>query len=143
MKRMCLLILMTFSLLSLSGCFGLSIHIRKQAFKPHELFKKAYRKIEKIHRLDPLRKNRVRRFCVLVYEGDDRELVQVKVPMWLMNLVWSHTSHHKEIRSEHQSMDKYCSFDEEAWKNLVQFGPGLLLEVNDRTDGTQVLLWQE
>lgn len=143
MKRLCLLILMVFSLLCFSGCFGISIQIRKQAFKPHELFEKAYRKIEKIHRIDPLRRNRVRRFCVLVYEGEDRELVQVKIPMWLLNLAWEHSSHRNGIRSESPSMDKYYSFDEAAWRNLVQFGPGLILEVNDRSDGTQVLLWQE
>jgi hypothetical protein len=109
----------------------MSLRIREDVDYPARTFNRAKNKIERIHINDPYRKGKVHKINLLVYDGEDRELVKLSVRKWLANLI----------------LNK--AFDEEEeghiylkdLKDLNRIGPGLVIEVEDKIEKTHVLIW--
>jgi hypothetical protein len=124
--------------LFVSACFNLQII--KNVKKPDRYFKKAYREIEGIHRNNPDREGRPRKIHVLIYEGSDRNLIQVTAPLWLVNGCMDFGADIAENDNDFDFEDRF-DFDWSELKNLGQVGPGLLVEVNDLEEKTKILIW--
>jgi hypothetical protein len=123
-----------------TGCFDLQI--QNDVDYPDHLFKKAWSQIESIHKAFPKRQGDVSKLCILVYEGDDRQLIRFSVPYALVE--WGLEQADNDHRSRtHKHTEKYLDFDLDSIKNLDRVGPGLLVEVNDEDSGTHVLIWME
>ena len=126
--------------LFVSACFNLQII--KNVKKPERYFKKAYREIEKIHRNNPEREGSPHRIHVLIYEGSDRNLIQVTAPLWLVNSCMDFGANMAEDNNDFDFEERY-DFDWRGLKNLGQVGPGLLFEVDDLEQETKILICME
>ena len=122
--------------LFVSACFNLQII--KNVKKPDRYFKKAHREIEGIHRNNPDREGRPHKIHVLIYEGSDRNLIQVTAPLWLVNGCMDFGAESAE--NDFDFEDRF-DFDWKGLENLGQVGPGLLVEVNDLEEKTKILIW--
>ncbi len=138
LKRRTQIIAVVLIPLFVSACFNLQII--KNVKKPDRYFKKANREIEKIHRNTPDREGRPRKIHILIYEGSDRDLIQVSVPLWLVNRCMDIGAGIDENDNEFDFEDRF-DFDWKGLKNLGQVGPGLLVDVNDIEDETRILIW--
>ncbi|MCP5047313.1 MAG: hypothetical protein GY940_09095 [bacterium] len=140
-KKIVLITLAAFAMLSLTGCFGLNI--KSDVDYPTGLFKEKMDKITRIHAKDPGRKGAVSTFNMLVYIQDERKLISMSVPKALANAI---SGLDEDIRKE-KDIKKYAGdFDLDKLKNLDRFGPGLLaeIEVDDGgNDKVHVLIWLE
>jgi hypothetical protein len=124
--------------LFVSACFNLQII--KNVKKPDRYFKKAQREIEGIHRNNPDREGRPHKIHVLIYEGSDRDLIQISAPLWLVNRCMDFGAGIAENDNEFDFEDRF-DFDWRGLKNLSQVGPGLLVEVHDIEEETKILIW--
>lgn len=124
--------------LFLCACFGLTIV--EDVRNPSRYFDKAYREIEKINRQDPSREGRVENLHILIYDGSDRQIVELTVPLWLAN---NYLELGEEIDDIERDLDfeKHYEFDWDCFDNLGDLGPGLLIEIDD--NNSKILLWLE
>jgi len=126
-------------ILPLFFCACLSVQIIGHVDNPDRYFSKAYLQVEKLHQKYPHREGRAHRLYVLVHENSEGKLIQVSVPIWLVNacLHWGL----KAAESEHEfrEIKRRYDLDWRAIRDIGQFGPGLLVEVND--EDTKILVW--
>jgi len=119
------------------GC--LRVQIIRHVGNPDEYFDKAYRQIERIERDNPRRMGRAHELSLCVYDHAEDQIVKLGVPLWLVNFALDvgleAAEHDREFRKWNDRFD----FDWRALKDLGQFGPGLLLAVDDERD--KVLVW--
>lgn len=140
MKRLFVIVITLILLLLTTGCFDLQI--KSDVDYPAGVFEKAWNQIESIHQAFPKRQGNVSKLCILVYEGDDRQLIRFSVPYSWMKWGLEHADNeHHSHANKHT--EKYLDFDLESIKDLDRLGPGLLVEVNDADSGTHVLVWME
>jgi len=128
-----LLILAMFMLAS--GCF--TVRIIKNVENPDRYFDKAYAKIEKIHERHPDRQGRSRRIHLLIYKEQERELVRISAPFWLVNSCMDIGI--MDSGDESFDRDERYDIDWRDIKELEQIGPGLLVEIEDEQNN--VLIW--
>ncbi len=138
LKRRTQIIAVVLIPLFVSACFNLQII--KNVKKPDRYFKKAQREIEGIHRNNPDREGRPRKIHVLIYEGSDRDLIQVSAPLWLVNRCMDIGAGIAEENNDFDFENRF-DFDLRELKNLGQVGTGLLVDVNDIEDETRILIW--
>jgi len=120
---------------SLSGC--MAVKIKHNVRNPGKYFSRAYTQIERIHRVDPLRRGKGDKVHVLVYDISDLELIQVSAPFWLVN-----TCMDIEGDIDHDSdLEERYEFDRSVIRDLKNVGPGLIAEIED--ENTKVLVWIE
>ncbi len=127
-KKIGSVMLAVFAVISLTGCFGVSI--KSDVDYPAKLFQAKMAKIKAIQAKDPGRKGPVSKFKMLVYVEDERKLVSISIPKKLAGLI----SEIAEDAHEDKYVKKYAKdFDLEKFSDLEQYGPGLLaeIEVND------------
>jgi hypothetical protein len=107
---------------------------------PADLFKETKKKIEAIHAKDPHRKGSVSRLNLLVYDGDDRELVRFSIKKSLVEMALKNgdITDDDDIKKYSQ---KYANLSLENIKNLDRLGPGLLVEIEVVEENTHVLIW--
>lgn len=122
--------------LFLSACFN--VRVMENVENPDRYFKKAYRQIEQIHRRYPDREGTAHSIHILVYEGSERKLIKVSSPLWVVNSCMDLGMELAENDSEVDFEERY-DFDWRDFKDLRQFGPGLLVEVDDEED--KILIW--
>jgi hypothetical protein len=122
--------------LMLSGC--VSLRIAGDVDDPGRYFKDAYAQIEQIHKAHPGREGRAHRLNLLVYDGSERKVVRLGVPMWVVNACLEAgvdvSEHNRDFDFEQR-----FKVDWQSIKDLSQVGPGLLVEAVD--DQEKVLIW--
>lgn len=136
LKRKTQIVAVIFLSLLLSACFNL--RIIENVKNPDRYFRKAYREIEDIHRNNPEREGSPQHIYVLIYDGSDRNLIQVTAPLWLVNGCMDLGM---EIAEKDYDFEERYDFDWRGLKDLGQVGPGLLVEVVDSEDETKILIW--
>jgi hypothetical protein len=119
------------------GC--LRVQIIRHVGNPDEYFDKAYRQIERIERDNPRRMGRAHELSVCVYDHEEDQIVKLTVPLWLVNFALNVGLEAAEHDREFRKWDGRFDFDWRALKDLGQFGPGLLVAVDDDRD--KVLVW--
>jgi hypothetical protein len=138
-KKYVLLVFILMMVLLLTGCL---IDIKSDVDYSAGLFKQTLKKIEAIHAKDPGRKGTVSNLNILVYVGDDRQLIMLSLPITAA----SETLKGIDFENE-KSIKKYTKkIGGIKLKNmdfLDRMGPGLLLEteVNEDNDKVHALIW--
>jgi len=131
-------------LLSLSACFYVNVS-RTDRF-PAEAFTQAQQAIARIAAADPQRRGHVRKLHVMVYEGDDGELVRASFPIWLVKLGMKWDAKDEEARDHRDTLAKAADTAGVDWDDpdtLIRLGPGLIAQVDEVEDDTHVLVWLE
>lgn len=125
-----------FLVISLSGCIGL--RISDNVDDPSADFDRAYAQIDKIEKSHPNREGRPGRLCLLVYDGQERKLVRLTIPMWIVNACLDAGLKQAEHDGDFD-IDEKVEVDWQSIKDLSQVGPGLLVEVVEENE--KVLIW--
>jgi hypothetical protein len=119
-----------------ASCLGLSIHHGVR--NPGAYFDRALGEIRDTEREDPARVGPVREVCVLLYDGDSGDLLEVNVPLGIANACLDLGA----TAAEHERDWNLVSgrgLDLRGVKDLRRFGPGLLAQINGE-DG-RLLVW--
>lgn len=90
-----------------------------------------------VHRSDRASTENIETLQVLAYDDDERKLVRVNIPFWLLRLAPS-----KNVRFLDNNLDFDADKAQLTVDDLRRHGPGLILDQRDRR-GTQVLVWAE
>jgi hypothetical protein len=116
-----------------AGCLVQIEHVRD----PGSRFAEARREAQRLQG----KSGPARELNVLVYEPDERKLVRVSIPMWMVRKAASHVDwddfdfdDHDRRRLE-RKLRRHVDF-----KELEKAGLGVVIEVED-DDGEQVLVW--
>jgi len=138
-KKYVLLVFVLMIVLLFTGCL---IDIKSDVDYPAGLFKQTLKKIETLQAKDPGRKGTVSNLNILVYDGNDRQLITLSLPITAA----SETLKGIDFEND-ESMKKYSKkIGGIKLKNmdfLDRMGPGLLLEteVDDDNDKVHALIW--
>jgi len=120
-----------------SACFSLQIidHVPN----PDAYFKKAYAEIERLQQENPAREGRAHRLSLLIHDSSSDEIIRLTVPLWLVPVCLDLGAKATEHENHHFDYDERYEVDWKALKDLGQFGPGLLVAVDDERD--KILIW--
>jgi hypothetical protein len=138
-RKYVLLVFILMLVLLFTGCL---IDIKSDVDYPAGLFKQTLKKIETLHAKAPGRKGTVSNLNILVYDGDDRQLITLSFPITTA----SETLKGIDFEND-ESMKKYSKkIGGIKLKNmdfLDRMGPGLLLETQVEEDNHKVhaLIW--
>jgi hypothetical protein len=142
-KKYGLVVFVLFMFVFLTGCH---VDIKNDTDYPADLFKQTLGKIQAIQAKDPGRKGPVANLNLLVYAGDDRELISLSVPITTAKEVLKGVSNLENL-GQGEKLEKYTKqlggLKLEKLGFLDRMGPGLLLEaeVNEKNDFVHVLIW--
>ena len=137
-KKIVFLIFILIALLLLTGCMNLLIET--DVDYPDGLFKKTMKKIEALHAKDPHRKGNISKLNVLIYDGEDRQLVRFSIKKGLAEIALKNNDITDDDDIKKYSK-KYAHLDLENIKDLDRLGPGLLMEIEVTEENTHVLIW--
>lgn len=137
-KRSVQIMLVVLLPMLLAGCFA--VRIKHNVKNPEGYFKRAYARIDQIHRRYPDRKGRVHEINLLIYEASGRELIEINAPLWLVNKAKNIAIRAGEDEDEFDYEDRY-DFDWRTMTDLRDVGPGLLVEIED--EHNKILIWIE
>ncbi|UCH94369.1 MAG: hypothetical protein JSV88_29435 [Candidatus Aminicenantes bacterium] len=135
------IVLLVFVLLVFVFFIGCHLDIKSDVDYPADLFKQTLKKIETIHAKDPGRKGPVTNLNILVYEGEDRQLISFSVPTATAKEVIKGVDLGKEEIKKYTK--KIGDFELEKLGLLDRMGPGLILEaeVDEGNDMVHALIW--
>lgn len=128
-KKIVYIVLLT---VLLSGC--MSLHLRDNVNYPEQTFERAEKKIEDLHAKDPQRRGKIHKLNLLVYDGENRELVKLSIRKWLAQLIL-------KIAVKDDMEDNVTNAILKDIKNLKKIGPGLLVEVKEEKENSHILMW--
>jgi len=122
--------------LGLTACIG--VRVDRDVADPGPAFARAEREIERLESEYPARYGRAHGLCLLAYDRDDRELVQVRVPMWIVDACMGLA---EDAAREDRAgrLEGHYDIEWRALKDLGRFGPGLLASVAD--EESRILIW--
>ncbi len=138
-KKLLFALLLLFLVLFASGCF---VSVREDVDYPSGQFASVMERISSLERHNPDRVGRALTMHTLVYDGRERELVKVAIPMWLTRTVLKHNGK-SHVRRHQGAAGRYVDLDWGNLEGLSRLGPGLLLQVEDMRENTRVLVWLE
>ena len=121
--------------LLMSGC--LCVEVIEDVGHPGTYFRKARHEIERIQRC---RGRCPEQMHILVYDKDERKIVRITVPVWLVEGC-SDLEHWIDRGKDEFDLKIRYDFDGRKFRNLKRRRAGFLAEVNDR--GSRVLVWLE
>jgi len=130
--------LLLFMLIFLCSCFNLNII--KNVKNPDKYFRKAHRQIKEIHKKYPRRNGQAHTLHVWIYDGKGRKLIRASAPILIVNHVMDSGVDTDRVNQEFDFEEKY-DIDWDGIKDLDQFGPGLLFELDD--EKSRILIWLE
>lgn len=139
-KKILLIVFMMIALLFLNGCMNL--RIQEDVDYPEDLFKETSAKIADIHAKDPHRKGSFSRIHILVYDGEDRELIQLSVKKGMAEKILENNGF-STGKEGNKYTKKYADFDLDGLKVIDRLGPGLLIEVEDMKENSHIIIWLE
>jgi len=121
-----------------TACFA--VRVSRNVGDPVFYFDRAHRKIARIHRTDPGRRDRGHEVHIMIYDQSDLELIRVSAPFWLVDKCMELGRESDEWDDEREIEDRY-DFDWRGLEGLHELGPGLLVEIED--DEAHILIWIE
>jgi hypothetical protein len=140
-KKLVLLTVVFLIMLFFAGCH---LDIRKNVDYPAGLFKDTMKKIEAIQAKDPGRKGKVANLNFLVYDGEDRQLISLSIPIEItkMAIKESEFGENGDLKKYSEKI-KDVDIDFDKLKDLDRLGPGLLVEVEVKEEkgNVHVLVW--
>jgi hypothetical protein len=123
--------------LFLSACFR--VQVIRHVDNPDVYFANVHRQIEKIERENPQRLGRAHDLCLFVYEHGEDQIIKLTIPLWIVNLAIDAGQEAAENDREWRKWKSRYDLDWDVLHDLGQFGPGLLVAVDDEQD--KVLIW--
>jgi len=123
--------------LFLSAC--LRVQIINRVANPDVYFDNVQKQIERLERENPRRLGRAHNLCLFIYDHGEDQIVKVTVPLWIVGLALDAGLEVAEHDHEWKKWRDRYDFDWDAIHDLGQFGPGLLVSVDDDKD--RVLVW--
>ncbi len=142
--RVLWVLMIVVALLSTGACTELTI--KKDVDYPAKLFKTAWKTIDSLHAKYPDRKGPASKLKVIVYVGDERQLITFAVPATLVRQMVKDDGSIDNSFVGKYVKDADIDLDGVDLKKLCQFerlGPGLVTEVFVADDNVHVLLWLE
>ena len=147
-KKYLVLIIVLVMMAALMGCH---LDIKNDVEYPADLFKQTLQKIDTLQVKGPGMKGGAKNLNFLVYDGDDRELITLSLPItaaketakWAINM----DNHDKDNQLKGEKLEKLTQklgdIKLDKLDILDRMGPGLLaeIEVNEPKDRTHVLIW--
>ena len=122
--------------LGLAACVG--VRVDRGVDDPGPAFARAEREIERLESERPGRGGRVRGLCLLAYDRRDRELIRVRVPIWIVDACLDLAADGDcDVRTER--LEERYDIEWKAVRDLGRFGPGLLASITD--EESRVLIW--
>ena len=119
-----------------AACIG--IHIEHGVRNSDAHFEKARREISRIESADPARSRRAHRLHLLIHDGEEDQLIRLSVPIWIVDACLA--AGMKAMDDEHgYDARQHYDLDWKAVKDLGQYGPGLLVAVEEDRD--RILIW--
>jgi hypothetical protein len=119
-----------------SACIG--VRIERNAAYSEAAFARAEDRIEALESSLQARKGSAQRLHLMVYDGDERELIQVSVPLWIVDACMDLAEGSDSEDRVHRLEDRY-DVEWKAIKDLGRFGPGLLASIID--ERSRILIW--
>ena len=105
---------------------------------PHEAFQTARQQIASISSDNPMRQGKAREMHLLVYDGDDGDLVRVVMPLTVVE--WG-----VDIAKANVDAGDFDGqlnpLEHMSPEDLRKLGPGLLVQVDDEEEDSHVLIW--
>ena len=136
-KKLMLLILITFLVFFFSNCMNL--RIEHDIDYPAKLFQQTQKKIDKLQQQNRKRKG-VNAIHLLIYDGEDRELIGFSVGIDSLDQVSDYEDGFKSNQFIKIDLDK-LDLGSEILPHISRLPAGLLLEVEEREEKTHVLIW--
>jgi hypothetical protein len=124
------------AVLAAAACFRVQIVEKCRDAEP--FFRRAYQEIERLEAADPHRHGRAHELCVLALDREAGDLVRVEIPMWLAKACLDLGLGVDQQDRGSDFKERY-GIDWRKFRDLGQFGPGLLVSVDD--EQSQVLVW--
>jgi hypothetical protein len=115
-----------------AGCF---VQVR-QVDNPRAAFDRARAEAARVAG----RPGRAHHLNVLVYERDERQLVEVSLPLWIARKIAKHDGGEIELDDEAGERVRGRLERRLRLEDLERAGRGMLVEVED-DDGSQILVW--
>lgn len=128
------------ALIPLFLCSCLSVEVIEDVRNPGYYFRKAYREIDRIHRFHRRGRGRAEQLHILVYERDERKIVRIATPVWIVDSCTDLDEWVDKGRDEFDLKIRY-DFNRRKFRHLKSKRPGLLAEFRDK--GNKVLIWLE
>lgn len=122
--------------LVLAACVG--VRIDRDVADPDAAFARAEGQIGALESGHPGRAGHAHKLYLMAYDGDDRELVRISVPLWLVDVCLDLAEGSDHADKVHRLEDRY-DVDWKALGNLGRFGPGLLVSIEEKR--SRVLIW--
>ena len=119
-----------------AACIG--IRVEHGVRDADAYFEKAYREISRIESADPGRSSRAHRLCLLIHDADEDQVIRLSVPIWIVDACLSAGMQASDNGHDYDARNHY-DLDWKAVKDLGQYGPGLLVAVDEERD--KVLIW--
>lgn len=119
-----------------SACIG--VRIERDVAYPEAAFARAEDRIEALESRLHGRKGSAHRLHLMVYDGDERKLIQVSVPLWIVDACMDLAGDSDSEDRVHRLEDRY-DIEWKAIKDLGRFGPGLLASIID--ERSRILIW--
>ena len=138
--------LMVFILSMFVFLIGCHLDIKNDVDYPAKLFQQTKAKIQAIQVKNPGRKGPVSNLNILVYAGDDRELISLSIPTAAAKEALKGVSSLEDL-GQGEKLGKYTQqlggLKLEKLGFFDRMGPGLVLEaeVNEEKDFAHVLIW--
>jgi hypothetical protein len=125
-------------LLLLMGCMNMRLEVNIDY--PRHIFKETTKKIDRLHKQDPTRIGKVSNFNLLLYDGSDRKLIGLTVPLIVVEKSLKDYDNNEYQKYQRYSR-KYLRIHVEEIQDLHQLGPGLLVEIELVHNNTHILIW--
>lgn len=139
MKKLLLGILLILLGLTSTACFDIDVS-ECRSF-PAAKFSAALERIERVER-DRHGRGRPHELRLLIYDGDDRELVELGIPFWMVKRMAA-DDHLDWDQPGGDCLKRHAKRSELRLEELKKRGPGLLMQVDDEEEDSHILIWLE
>ncbi len=124
-----------------------TIYVSHHDAFPADKFEAAFERIAELQADNPGREGEAYELNILVYDGSGGELVQVTMPLavleWGVGVAQETVVYVHEDEWEEEFGTDFNPLSDMSPEDLRKMGPGLLVQVDEVEDDTHVLIWLE
>lgn len=124
-----------------------TIYVSHHTEFPADKFEAAFDRIAELQADNPKREGEAYELNILVYDGNGGELVQVSMPLAVLelgvNVAQETVVYVHEDEWEEEFGTDFNPLANMSPEDLRKMGPGLLVQVEDAEEDTHVLIWLE
>lgn len=138
-KTFVLVMMIVMSFLIFNAC---TFDIKENITDPTPQFKDAMAKIKTIQAKDPMRKGKVNNLNLLVYVGEEKQLITLSIPVDAAKTFMENPNINLGDEKKDKTFSKAMKdVDLKNFKNLEKMGPGLITDIQVSDDNVHVLGW--